>query len=236
MIKNKILKILVIVAFCASLVSCKDTSGDYVGQFYTDSQKEYAIKTCLSASCDSAMKHLFENEGFYNYNDGIYRITFPSTLKSVEDTLLKYNESQLIDSLVVSTNRMAVSCGTQIAPYFKKAIDTLYIIDADYLLKGGDNAITNYFILNEKDYLKSALNSPVSIRMNILGVNNVWNEIVNKFYQLSNSPITLDYQNYVIEKMLNGIFEEMKKEEKLIRTDETHRNDNMEIFGTEVYR
>lgn len=236
MTKNKVLKILVIVAFCASLVSCKDTTGNYVGQIYTDAQKEYAIKSCLSASCDTAMRHLFENESFYNYNDGTYRITFPSTLKNVEDTLLKYNESQLLDSLIVTTNRMATSCGTQISPYFKKAIDTLYIIDADYLLKGDDNAITNYFILNEKDYLKSALNSPVSIRMNLLGVNNMWEEIANKYYQYSNSPISLNYQDYVIEKMLYGIFEEMKKEEYLIRTDSTHRTKDMEIFGVGVYR
>ncbi|MBQ3850714.1 MAG: DUF4197 family protein [Bacteroidales bacterium] len=44
-------------------------------------------------------------------------------------------------------------------------------------------------------------------------------------------PVNFDIQNYVVEKMLDGLLQEMRLEEGYIRTDSTHRSETMELLG-----
>lgn len=214
-----------------SLFSCKDESGDYVEQLYTNSQKEKAIKDCLKASADSALNHLCVPNGFYNYNDGVYRIDYAPLRNSLFDTLGRHGYGDLSDSLIRYTNRLAESCKAQLAPSFTSAIDTLEIIDYDALINGEIDAITKYFETYKYRFLKSAFQTPVSIRMGIYNVTPVWNEMLQKYSQYTTEPLNFDIQNYVVEKMLDGLLQEMRVEEELIRTDSAHRSESMELFG-----
>ncbi len=214
-----------------SLFSCKDESGDYVEQLYTNSQKEKAIKDCLKASADSALNHLCVPNGFYNYNDGVYRIDYAPLRNSLFDTLGRHGYGDLSDSLIRYTNRLAESCKAQLAPSFTSAIDTLEIFDYDALINGEIDAITKYFETYKYRFLKSAFQTPVSIRMGIYNVTPVWNEMLQKYSQYTTEPLNFDIQNYVVEKMLDGLLQEMRVEEELIRTDSAHRSESMELFG-----
>lgn len=214
-----------------SLFSCKDESGDYVEQLYTNSQKEKAIKDCLKASADSALNHLCVPNGFYNYNEGVYRIDYAPLRNSLFDTLGRHGYGDLSDSLIRYTNRLAESCKAQLAPSFTSAIDTLEIFDYDALINGEIDAITKYFETYKYRFLKSAFQTPVSIRMGIYNVTPVWNEMLQKYSQYTTEPLNFDIQNYVVEKMLDGLLQEMRVEEELIRTDSAHRSESMELFG-----
>ncbi len=208
--------------------SCKDETGQYVEQLYTNSEKNRAVKACLKVSADSAVNHLFKHNGFYDMND--YRIDFSTIENTVFDTLDKYGKSDLKDSLILLTNRMVEGCGAQLTPLIKKAIDTLEIFDAERLIKGAENAITRYFQLQSTSYLKNLFQSPISIRMNVLGINNLWNEVYKEYIKHSSTALNFDVQNYVVEKVLFNIYNEMEIEEYLIRTDSTHRGSELIIF------
>lgn len=214
-----------------TLFSCKDETGDFVEQLYTNSQKSAAIKACLKTSADSALNHLCDNNGFYEYLEGEYRINYASLQNSLFDTLNNHGYSYLVDSLILSTNRLAASCKSQISPSITTAIDSLVIVDYDALIDGNATAITDYFKIYQYPSLKSAFQSPVSIRLNLYGVSPVWNEMVLIYMLYNPTPLNFDLQNYIIEKMLDGILEEMRVEEALIRTDSTHRSDATEILG-----
>jgi len=214
-----------------TLFSCKDETGDFVEQLYTNSQKSAAIKACLKTSADSALNHLCDNNGFYEYLEGEYRINYASLQNSLFDTLNNHGYSYLVDSLILSTNRLAASCKSQISPSITTAIDSLVIVDYDALIDGNATAITDYFKIYQYPSLKSAFQSPVSIRLNLYGVSPVWNEMVLIYMLYNPTPLNFDLQNYIIEKMLDGILEEMRVEEALIRTDSTHRSDATEMIG-----
>lgn len=214
-----------------ALFSCKDESGDFVEQLYTNSQKEKAIKDCLRTSADSALNHLCVADGYYNYNNATYRIDYSPLQNSLFDTLGRHGYGDLSDSLILYTNRLAESCKAQLAPSFTTAIDTLEIFDYDALIKGESNAITKYFEIYRYRYLKSAFQTPVSIRMGLYKVTPVWNEMIQKYSQYTSVPLNFDIQNYVVEKMLDGLLQEMAVEEALIRTDSTHRTENTELLG-----
>ena len=215
-----------------TLFCCKDESGVFVEQLYTNSQKEKAIKDCLKVSSDSALNHLCSPDGFYNYDGGAYRIDYASLQSSLFDTLDRHGYGNLADSLILFSNRLAESCRAQLAPSFTSAIDTLEIVDYDALIKGETNAITKYFETYSYRYLKSAFQTPVSIRMGLYNVTPVWNDMLQKYAQYTSVPLNFDIQNYIVEKMLDGLLQEMSLEEALIRTDSTHRSESMEMLGT----
>ena len=228
----KKLTVTIIAIFAAlTFFSCKDESGTYVEQLYTNAQKENAIRACMDACADTAVKHLCVPDGFYSYANETYRIDYAPLESSLFDTLTNHGYGNLIDSLILRTNRLAESCGSQVGTALHTAVDSIPITDHDALVKGEYDAITRYFELYEYRYLKGAFKSPVSVRMSIFRVSDVWNEMVQRYMQYTPVPLNFDIQDYIVEEMLESILSEMAEEEFLVRTDSTHRTDAMKLLG-----
>ena len=229
----KNLKIVCLAVFAAVvLFSCKDETGDYVEQLYTNNQKEAAIKACLKVSADTASAHLFVPDGYYAYNDSIYQINFAPLQNTLFAVLEEHGYGDLVDSLVLCTNRLAESCGGQVTPSLKAAVDSMKILDYDGLINGQDDAITRYYEMYEYKFLKSAIQTPVSVRMDLYNVNGTWALMMNKYIQYTNTPLNFDIQNYIVETMLYDILEEMSTEEYNIRTNIDHRTEDIDAFDT----
>ncbi len=227
----KKIQILCLAVLCAMFFSsCKDDSGTYAEHLFTNSEKSAAIKACLNSSLDTAVAHLCTSGGFSDYKEGFYKLDF-SANRAMMDTLAAHGFGNLSDSLILHANRMAENCNSVVKTAFGDAIDNLVVYDYDALIKGGDYAITDYFAEMKGNTVKEAMRSQVQIRMNVFGVSDTWNEMVNQYYQITNQPVTYDVQGYVLEKMLNGILEEMRCEEYLIRNDEFHRVSADSLLG-----
>ena len=228
----KNLKIVCLAVFAAVLFfSCNDESGAYVEQLHTNAQKGAAIKACLKVSADTASAHLFVPDGFYMYNDSAYRINFAPLQNTLFRVLEDNGYGDLVDSLILYVNRLAESCGSQVTPSLKAAVDSMKILDYDGLINGDDDAFTRYYEMYEYKYLKSAIQVPVSVRMDLYNVNGVWAQMLNKYIQYTNTPLNFDIQNYIVETMLSGILKEMSLEEYNIRTNVEHRTDDMNALG-----
>ena len=210
--------------------ACEDDSNTYVNQLYTNSQKIQAITTCLNSSVDTAVTHLCTYDGFYNYKDGLYRIDFANLQSSIFDTLAHHNYGYMTDSLILRANRLAESCASNASSAFKDAVSDLDIEDPDKLFYGESGSITDYFKFMEYDNIKSALQAPVSIRMDLFNVSSIWNEMLTLYRQYNPTPVTVDLQDQIVIGMMDGIFEEMRLEEDLIRTDSTHRTEGDSIL------
>ena len=221
----KKIKILILMAVAAFFVqSCVDESGEYVRQMYTNSQKETAFTTCLTTAADSAISHLCVANGFSQYENGQYSINYEDLQSSVFQMLRENAQGYLADSLILLSNRVAENCNSSVvSPLFTDAIKSLTFYNHDDLINGEETAITDFFVRFKDADMKAGLQSPVSIRMNLFGVNDCWDQIVARYYQLGGGSISFDVQNYIIDKMLKGLYEEMRIEEVNIRTDSTHR-------------
>lgn len=210
--------------------SCNDNSGTYAGHLFTNSEKSAAIKTCLNSSLDTAVAHLCHSGGFSEFKNGLYKLDFVAN-QAMMDTLAAHGFGNLSDTLLIHSNRMAESCYSVVKTAFGDAIDNLVVYDYDALIKGGDYAITDYFAQMKGDAVKEAMRSQVQIRMNVFGVDNAWNEMVNQYYSITSQPVSYDVQGYILNKILNGILEEMRCEEYMIRYDETHRVSADSLLG-----
>ncbi len=220
-------QILCLAVLCVTLMSaCKDETGTYAEHLYTNSEKDAAVKACLNTSLDTAIAHLCHSGGFSEYKDGLYKLDYTFN-QALIDTLAAHGYSSISDSLILFTNRVAESCGTVAKTAFVDAINGLVVYDYDALIKGESAVITNYFAEMKSNAVKEAMRSQVAIRMGLFNVNNAWNEAVSNYYAITGQPVSYDVQGYVLDKMVNGILEEMRCEEYLIRTDPAHRDSTM---------
>lgn len=224
--KIKILSLVLVSLFL--VCSCEDNTGEYVDYAFTNSEKSEAIKGCLNSSVDTACAHLFQTDGFYG--DEQYKMDYNQLNSTIFSVLNDHGYSYLVDSLVLKTNRMSESCNSVVGNIFKNTIKKLMIVDFDGLVNGDSTAITDYFAMMKYRDLRDSLQSPVGIRMSVFQVSDIWNEILTRYNEYDNTPVTFDVKNYIVDNLVESMLSEMRKEEVWVRKDTTHQNESTELF------
>ena len=212
------------------MVSCEDTSGDFIANQLTYTQMENAFSDCLSLSTTKAVEYLCpENElgyalgyGFYEYESQAYRITLPNTARAIVDSLTVHGKGALIGTMVLHINRAAEASGSAIGKAFSDARSGLtYTNHQSMVTTSNTRALTSYFKTQCYNQIRQSLQTPVQLKLNEKGVQAEWNQILSEYYTYNPQPVSLDLYGHIVDKMLEGIFTEMGKAETLIRTDAT---------------
>lgn len=225
-----------------TMVSCKDTSGNYVANLLTYTQMENAFSDCLSLATETAVEYLCPEDeldyalgyGFYNYENHNYRITLPASARAIVDSLTAHGQAALIDSMVLHINRAAEASGNAIGNAFSTARGNLSYTNHQALVSTSNtSALTNYFKTQCGNQIKQSLLTPIQMKLNEKGVTADWNQILSVYYTYNPQPVSIDLNGHVTEKIVDGIFAEMAKAEKLIRTDATWQlTESLElVFG-----
>lgn len=238
----KKLLFLLLALVALTLVSCKDTSGEFVANQLTYNQMENAFSDCLSVATEYAVERLCpESEsdyalgyGFYDYNSQNYRITLPTSARAIVDSLTVHGQEALIDSIVLHINRAAEASGSSIGNAFSSARGSLSYTNHQTLTSTSNtSALTSYFKTQCGIQIKQSLLTPVQMKLNEKGVVDDWNQILSAYYTFNPQPVSIDLYGHITEKIVDGIFTEMEKAEKLVRTDATWRTtESLElVFG-----
>lgn len=235
----KRLKLLFLLLPILCLVSCNDESGEYVNQLFTEQEMVTALKQCVTACVDTANAHLsvveVNNYGFESYSSGIYKIGLPIHYQYVIDSLVQHGHSELIASFGHNLNVAASSCGNAIRNYVTTSLADFNFISPLALLHGDSVAIVDFFYTMSQVSFLGMLKSQVSLQPTYREAETQWNEICTLYQQYTGQNISLDLRVQVAEQMLYGIYEEMKREEILIRTDVSHRGNSTgkmySVFG-----
>lgn len=226
----KVLFISLITIVCCS---CEDKSGDYIDQLYTNTELTNAIRSCLTVSKDTAIVHLCTDLRFVE--DATYRIAVNSIpeLQRMKDTLTRYGEGALVDSLLTKVDLTCVNMGVYLGSQSATFITSLTATHPDELIKGANNAITSYFRSSCNSSLTNSLNSALSLQLNNTGATQFWNNILLRYSEITQTPVSVDFQSCVMSHLLSAFYAEMEKEEALIRTNESHRTNTLlqNVFG-----
>ena len=99
------------------------------------------------------------------------------------------------------------------------------IEDAHAILKGSDNAATQYFRDNTTTQLTELFKPSITDSLNQVGSTKYYNDLSD---QIASAPlvgetINLDLPDYVTEQALNGLFTMIAAEEKKIRDNPAAR-------------
>ncbi len=181
-----------------------------------------ALKEAISIGTDNAVTSASELDG-YLANQAI-KILIPENFKMVADGLRKIGYNKPVDDFILSMNRAAEKAAPEAKSIFIDAIKEMTFDDAKKILNGNETAATEYFKTKASQTLYDAFNPIISSSVNDVGATRYYKEMVGKFALLPFMKAdTLNLDNYVTNKALDGLFYMIGEEEKKIRTDPAAR-------------
>ena len=181
------------------------------------------LKQALSVSAKNSVQSLGKVDGFFT-NPKV-KIPMPDSLQSVESGLRKLKQDELADEFILTMNRAAEQAVPETVNILTDAIKQMSISDAKGILNGPDDAATEYFRRSSGQQLLNKIRPIVEIATNKTGVTKQYKSMINNLGFMKNLIDTesLDLDQYVTEKTVDGLFSILAEEEKLIRTNPAAR-------------
>ena len=198
----------------------------------SDAKIGSGLKEALQIGAENAVNLTGRKDGYF-MNQAI-KILMPEKLRTVEKGLRAVGYGPQIDEFVLSMNRAAEQAAPFAKDNFLGAITEMTFDDARKILAGGDTAATQYFKAKTTGKLTTAFRPVVEKATNEVGVTRQYKELMGR---ASMMPFlkseTLDIDQYVVDKGLDGLFFVLGQEEKKIRTNPTARVTDLlkEVFG-----
>ena len=196
-------------------------AGEAVGLSSDDIAR--GLKEALGKGAQSAVERLGKPDGFLSNVD--VKIPMPKHLSMIEQGLRTIGQDERADQFIESMNRAAERAVPEAAAVFGDAISGMSIDDAKGILKGGDNAATEYLKRSSGDELKAKFRPLVDAAVREVGVTQQYQAMVDKASFASSFIDTdkLDLGNYVTDKALDGVFFMVGEEERKIRANPAAR-------------
>jgi len=191
------------------------------------------LKEALNVGTKNAVNILSKENGFFG--DPLFKIPFPSEVKVVEDKLRQVGLGKMIDDFVKNMNHGAEQAVSLAVPIFVDAIKQMSFDDAKNILKGPDNAATEYFQNKTTSNLFNVFKPKVNETLDKVQVTKHWNDIFTAYNKIPLvKKVETDLAKYVTNKALDGLFNKLANEEKLIRTDPGARVTDIlkKVFGS----
>jgi hypothetical protein len=131
-------------------------------------------------------------------------------------------------------NRAAEAAAPVASRFFGDAIRDMTVDDARGILTGGNTAATDFFRRKTGDKLYLAFKPIVSKKVGEVGATRAYKNMMGRYESV---PMmggqSLDLDDYVTRKSLDGLFLTVGEEEKRIRTDPVARSTDLlkSVFG-----
>jgi hypothetical protein len=192
-----------------------------------DGIKEALVKgTGLSVSLVSKTDGYFKNPEI--------KIPFPESAKTVESKLRAMGLGSQVDQVILSINRAAEDAAKSAQPIFVNAITGMTISDAIQIVKGKNDAATQYLAKTTTPSLKAKFTPVIKASLDKVDATRLWSELISAYNQIpfvtKQNP---DLTGYVTDKAITGLFTMITKEELKIRQNPVDRTTELlkKVFG-----
>ncbi len=192
------------------------------------------LKEALTRGTRTAVSMLGRKDGFLA-NPRV-KIPMPESLRKVEKGLRKIGQDRVADNFVETMNRAAEKAVPEAVSIFADSVRQMSIADARSILEGEDDAATQYFRKNSGERLKGKFLPIVREATDQVGVTSRYKKMINKLGILSDFIDTgsLDLDEYVTTRAMDGLFMMVAVEEKKIRENPLARTTDLlkKVFGS----
>ena len=192
------------------------------------------LKEALTIGTQNSANRLSSVNGFFA--NAALKILMPPEAQKVESTLRGVGLGSVVDKAVLAMNRGAEEAAKSATPIFVNAIKEMTITDAMGILKGGNNAATNYFKQKTTAALTTAFRPVINDALKKVDATKYWGDVFSVYNRFSSTPVNTDLSAYVTERAISGIFHEVALEEQKIRQDPAARVTDLlkTVFGSQL--
>jgi hypothetical protein len=238
------LLLLFIFAACAELQKIADRVE--TPRPLTNQEVINGLREALIIGSDSAAGRLSAVNGYYR--DELVRILLPPEAAIITNNLsLLPGGEKLVEDVILRINRAAEDAAREAAPVFARAVNNMTIQDGFAILRGENDAATQYLKAQTFDDLfnlyqpriKNSIEKPL---VGNISTQESWNTLTGQWNRLARSaagriadlqPVETDLAGYLTGQALDGLFLKLAQEELRIRTDPVARVTDLlkRVFG-----
>jgi len=213
----------------------------------TEADVVKGLKEALTIGSKNASSILSTVDGYYG--DPLVKILLPEEASVIIDNIGRIpGGDKMVKDVVLRINRAAEDAAKEVAPIFANSITQMTITDAFAILKGADNAATQYLSNTTRNDLYNLFKPRIrqSTEKDIVGgisTKESWEALTGKWNVFANSvvgklggfeQVNTDLDDYLTNRALDGMFLKVQDEEKKIRTNVSARITPLleKVFGS----
>jgi len=158
------------------------------------------------------------------FKDPEIKIPFPPDVKKVEDKLRQIGMGSQVDKFVETLNHGAEDAAKEAKPIFISAIQQMTIEDAWAILKGQQDAATQYLKKTTSDQLKSKFKPVIQNSLSKVNATKYYSDLVNTYNKIPLvEKVNPNLDDYATDLAIQGLFVMIAKEEQNIRQNPVAR-------------
>jgi len=197
------------IATSAQALSLADISGQEAGG---------GLKEALTQGAGKAVDLLGKSDGFLK-NPKV-KIPLPDSMQQVESLMRGLGMGKQADELITAMNRAAEAAVPEAKNLLVNAVKEMSVEDAKGILTGGNDSATQYFKRKTAKPLGEKFLPVVTQAIEKVKLAKTYEKFAKKGAQFGLiKEKDTQFENYVTEKALDGLYLMIAEEEKAIRTN-----------------
>ena len=218
-----------------SLLSCAELGnlGSAIPTTITEAEAAQGIREALDQGVGRGISLLNKQDGFFG--NQAYKLFLPADAVRIENTLRQLGMGSMVDRAILQINRAAEDAVGYARPIFLDAIREITISDAINIVRGPNDAATQYFRQKTTEKLIAAFSPIIKGSLDKFSATKYYAEVINTY---NNFPTTLnklnpDLPSYVVGKAVDALFDQIAQEEANIRANPVARTTEIlkRVFG-----
>ena len=197
------------------------------------SEVSSGLKSALIQGISKGSDQASKPDGYYK--NAALKIPFPPEVQKVEKKLRGIGLGSQVDRFVRQLNRGAEKAASQAKPIFINAIKAMTIQDAFAILRGDQNAATNYLKRTTSAPLKSKFLPIISRSLDEVSATRYYGDIVTNYNKIPLvKKVNPDLNDYATNRAIDGLFVLVAREEANIRANPIARTTELlqKVFGS----
>ncbi|MCX6252397.1 MAG: DUF4197 domain-containing protein [Bacteroidetes bacterium] len=199
---------------------------------FTEKDAADAIKEALVKGTGESVNVISKVNGYFSNPE--IKIPFPENARDIESKLRSIGLGNKVDEFIVTMNHAAEEAAKEAEPIFVSAIKGMTVNDAIQIVKGKNDAATQYLARTTTPALKAKFSPVIKAALDKVDATRLWKELVDAYNQIPfvkrQNP---DLTGYVTDKAISGLFVMIAKEELKIRQNPVARTTELlkKVFG-----
>lgn len=226
-------RFLLALALSCGFLSCDTLYNLPTSTGITQAEAGQGIKEALDFGVGRGIGFLNKEDGFFGSQ--AYKLFLPAEAQKIENTLRTVGLGSLVDRAVLQINRAAEDAVGYARPIFGDAIRQMTITDAINIVRGPQDAATQYFRQKTTQSLVAAFSPIIKQSLDKFSATKYYTEMINTYnaFPTTINKLNPDLPSYVVDKAVTALFDQVAQEEANIRANPVARTTAIlkKVFG-----
>ncbi len=200
----------------------------------SNSEVTSGLREALIQGITKGSDNASKKDGYFK--NSLIKLPFPPDAIKVANTLRDIGLGREVDRFIITLNRGAEDAAKSAKPIFISAIKQMTIQDAWGILKGENNAATQYLQRTTSKALYNSFKPIIKNSLDKVNATKYYGDLVRRYNQVPFvDKVNPDLDDYATNLAMKGLFQLVANEEANIRKDPVARTTALlkKVFGYE---